>query len=205
MGCYDRFVLPRLIDWAMKNPDVARLRAEWIPQARGRVLEIGMGSGLNLPFYSAEVHSVLGLEPSPELQQKARQRAAGRDLSVEFVSQSAEERLPLPDASIDTAVCTWTLCSIPNAALALQQLKRVLKPQGRLLFLEHGQAPDAGVVAWQDRLTPVWKRLTGGCHLNRRIDQLLRDAGFEITQLQTGYLPGPRPITYTYQGFAQVN
>lgn len=205
MGCYDRFVLPRLIDWAMKNPDVARLRAEWIPQARGRVLEIGMGSGLNLPFYSAEVHSVLGLEPSPELQRKARRQAAGRDLPVEFLSQSAEERLPLPEASIDTAVCTWTLCSIPNAALALQQVRRILKPQGRLLFLEHGQAPDASVVAWQDRLTPVWKRLTGGCHLNRRIDQLLRDAGFEITQLQTGYLPGPRPITYTYQGFAQVN
>lgn len=204
MGGYARFVLPRLIDWAMKNPDVTRLRAEWIPQVRGRVLEIGMGSGLNLPFYSGEVQSVLGLEPSPELQHKARRRAAGRDLPVEFVSQSAEERLPLPEASIDTAVCTWTLCSIPNAALALQQVKRVLKPQGRLLFLEHGQAPDAGVVAWQDRLTPVWKRLTGGCHLNRRIDQLLRDAGFEITQLQTGYLPGPRPITYTYQGFARV-
>ena len=128
----------------------------------------------------------------------------GRRFAVEFLTQSAEERLPLASASIDTAVITWTLCSIPDAAKALHEVKRVLKAGGRLIFLEHGRAPDPGVAVWQDRLTPLWKPVTGGCHLNRKPDELISGAGFQITELRTCYLPGPRPVTYTYQGFANV-
>jgi ubiquinone/menaquinone biosynthesis C-methylase UbiE len=187
----------------MKNKDLTRLRGAWVPQARGEVLEVGIGSGLNLPFYSSEVARVYGIEPSVALQEMARRRAAVGRTKVEFLSQSAEEVLPLADKSVDTIVMTWTLCSIPDAPRALAQMKRVLKADGRLLFIEHGRSPDAGVVAWQDRLTPVWKKIGGGCHLNRKIDELLTTAGFVIAELKTSYLPGPRPMTYTYQGFAR--
>jgi ubiquinone/menaquinone biosynthesis C-methylase UbiE len=203
MGFYAKHILPRLLDLAMRNKETARLRAAWIPQARGEVLEIGIGSGLNLPFYSSEVHQIYGVDPSVELQRMARQRATTGRGKVEFLTQSAEEPLPLASATIDTVVVTWTVCSIPNAAKALQEMKRVLKGSGRLIFVEHGRAPDPAVAAWQDRLTPVWKRITGGCHLNRRIDELVMEAGFQISDLKTCYVAGPRPMTYTYQGIAQ--
>jgi ubiquinone/menaquinone biosynthesis C-methylase UbiE len=204
MGFYAQYVLPHIIDLAMRNKETARLRAAWIPRARGEVLEVGIGSGLNLPFYSSQVQRVYGVDPSPELQWMARKRAATGRIPVEFLAQSAEEPLPLVNASIDTIVITWTLCSIPNAPNALQQIKRVLKTSGQLLFLEHGRSPDPGVVAWQDRLTPLWKRISGGCHLNRKVDELITAAGFQITELKTFYLPGPHPMTYTYQGFARL-
>jgi len=203
MGLYAKYIWPLLIDVGMRNKDTSRLRAAWIPHARGDVLEIGIGSGLNLPYYSPEVQRVYGVDPSLELQRMARKRAAAGRLPVEFLAQSAEQPLPLPNASIDTVVVTWTLCSIPDVSPALQQMHRVLKPSGRLIFLEHGRATDPRVVAWQDRLTPLWKRFTGGCHLNRKVDELIAAAGFRITELQTCYVPGPRPITYTYQGCAQ--
>jgi ubiquinone/menaquinone biosynthesis C-methylase UbiE len=204
MGLYSQYVLPRIIDLAMRNKETARLREAWIPHARGEVLEVGIGSGLNLPFYSPEVQHVYGVDPSLELQRIARRRLPAGHIQIEFLPQSAEERLPLAEASIDTIVITWTLCSIPNAARALRQIKRVLKASGRLIFLEHGRAPDHGVAAWQDRLTPLWKRIAGGCHLNRKVDELITATGFQITELNTFYLPGPRPMTYTYQGFAQL-
>ena len=188
----------------MRNKDTTRLRAECVPQARGNVLEIGIGSGLNLPFYSSDVKRVYGVDPSLELQRMAKKRVSAVPFEVEFVRQSAEEPFPLGDSSIDTVVITWTLCSIPNPAPALQQMKRVLKASGRLIFVEHGRAADPRVVIWQDRITPVWKRIGGGCHLNRKIDELIRAAGFQISELKTFYLPGPRPMTYTYQGLAQV-
>ena len=203
MSLYAKHVLPHLIDLAMRNPDVARLRAAWIPRARGDVLEVGIGSGLNLPYYSPEVRRVFGVDPSLELQRKARTRAASGRVPVEFLAQSAEQALSLPDASMDTVVLTWTLCSIPDVSPALAEMRRVLRPSGRLIFLEHGRAPDAPVTAWQDRLTPFWKPLAGGCHLNRQVDHLIAAAGFRITELQTCYLPGPRPMTFTYQGFAE--
>lgn len=202
MSFYSKYVLPRLIDLAMRNKETACLRALWVPQARGEVLEVGIGSGLNLPFYSSEVQRVVGVDPSVELQRIARKRADSGRFNVEFLLQSAEEQLPLSNAKIDTAVLTWTLCSIENPSNALREIKRVLKPDGRLIFLEHGIAPDSRVVIWQDRLTPVWKRLAGGCHLNRRIDQIIKEAGFQIPELRTCYIPGPRAMTYTYQGIA---
>ena len=202
MGFYARCVLPRVIDLSMRNKETTRLRSAWIPHARGEVLEVGIGSGLNLPFYSSQVQRVYAVEPSLELQRMASKRAAGRT-QIEFFSQSAEEPLPLADASIDTVVITWALCSIPDASTALRQIKRVLRANGRLIFLEHGLAPDPGVAAWQERLTPFWKRIARGCHLNRKVDEFITDAGFQITELKTCYIRGPRPITYMYQGFAQ--
>jgi ubiquinone/menaquinone biosynthesis C-methylase UbiE len=204
MAFYARYVLPRIIDLVMRNKESARLRAAWIPHARGQVLEVGIGSGLNLPFYSREVEHICGVDPSLELQRMARKRLPA-GIQVEFLPQSAEERLPLADASIDTIVLTWTLCSIGNPHKALEQMARVMKPGGQLIFVEHGRAPDPGVVSWQDRLTPYWKRIAGGCHLNRKVDELITDAGFQITELKTFYLPGPRPMAYTYQGIGQVN
>ncbi|HKD73381.1 MAG TPA: class I SAM-dependent methyltransferase [Candidatus Acidoferrum sp.] len=203
MGVYAKYVLPRFIDFSMRNKDAARIRAEWVPHARGDVLEVGIGSGLNLPLYSREVRLIYGVDPSLELQKIARQRLSGQAIKVDFLSQSAERTLPLSDKSIDTVVMTWTLCSIANPLRALQEMKRVLKPSGRLIFVEHGRSPDSKVAAWQDRLTPVWKRIGGGCHLNRKVDALLAEAGFTIDELKTTYLRGPRPMTFTYQGFAR--
>ena len=188
----------------MRNRETARVRGDWVPNARGIVLEIGIGSGLNLPFYSEQVSRIYGVEPSPELEKLARKRSVDKTMQVEFFSQSAEQSIPVPDQSVDTVVITWTLCSIADPTRALQQMKRTLKPSGRLIFVEHGRAPDSGVAAWQDRLTPIWKRIGGGCHLNRKIDDLLLNAGFTIDELRTTYLPGPRPMTYTYQGFAHL-
>jgi ubiquinone/menaquinone biosynthesis C-methylase UbiE len=204
MGLYAKYLLPRIIDLAMRNEETARLRADWVPLARGEVLEVGIGSGLNLPFYSSDVQRVYGVDPSVELQRIARGRVVAAPVEVEFLSQSAEEPLPLADASIDTVVTTWTLCSIANAPKALREMKRVLKASGRLVFLEHGRAPDAGVADWQERITPLWKNITGGCHLNRKIDDLITAAGFRITELKTFYVRGPRPMTYTYQGVAET-
>lgn len=203
MGLYSRYILPHLIDLAMRNKETARLRAALIPQAKGDVLEIGIGSGLNLPFYSAQVKHVLGVDPSLELQQMAQKRAE-RKMDVDFLIQSAEQELPVPDASIDTIVITWSLCSISESAEALRNMRRTLKADGKLLFIEHGRSRDRGVVAWQDRITPAWRRIAGGCHLNRKIDELISAAGFRITGLDTFYTVGPRPMTYTYQGIAEL-
>jgi ubiquinone/menaquinone biosynthesis C-methylase UbiE len=203
VGFYAKHILPHVIDLAMRNPAATRLRGEWIPRATGDVLEVGIGSGLNLPFYTNRVRRVYGLDPSPWLQQMARQRAHHLPVQVEFVSQPAERSIPLPTESIDTVVLTWTLCSVDDPALALDEVRRVMKADGRLIFIEHGSAPDEGVRAWQHSLTPWWKRFTGGCHLNREIKTLLSRSGFQCLDYQEGYLSGPRPLMFTYRGVAQ--
>jgi ubiquinone/menaquinone biosynthesis C-methylase UbiE len=201
-GIYAKYVLPRVLDLAMRKKDLAQLRALWVSQARGEVLEVGMGSGLNLPFYSEDVQSISGVEPSLEMQKIARKRLKA-ERPVVFLTQSAEDKLPFAESSVDTVLSTWTLCTIPDAPRALREMRRVLRPEGRFIFIEHGCSPDAGVVAWQNRLNPVWNRIGGGCNLNRKIAELIEGAGFRITELKTEYLPGPRPMTYTYQGFAE--
>jgi ubiquinone/menaquinone biosynthesis C-methylase UbiE len=203
MGLYAKYVLPHVIDLAMQDKETTRIRSEVIPHAHGMVLELGIGSGLNLPFYSDRVRRVYGVDPSLELQKIARKRAATASVAVEFLSQAAEEPLPLDERSIDTVVITWTLCSIPEVSKALLQVKRVLKPTGQLIFVEHGLAPDLSVQTWQNRINPIWKPIAGGCNLNRKIDDLITSAGFEITELTMTYLPGPRPLTFTYQGIAR--
>jgi ubiquinone/menaquinone biosynthesis C-methylase UbiE len=199
---YERWVLPRLIDLAMRNKEVKRYRGKVIPRAAGRVLEIGGGSGLNLPYYKrGAVTALCTLDPSAALVRMAKRKLGQAGIPAELVLGSAED-LPLADASVDTVVSTWTLCSIPDIGRALREARRVLKPGGSLLFVEHGRAPDAGVARWQDRLEPLWKPLAGGCHLTRRIDRLIAQAGFEIVEMENEYLKGPRPVTYTYCGRA---
>jgi ubiquinone/menaquinone biosynthesis C-methylase UbiE len=199
---YNRRVLPRLIDFAMTREDATRLRAAHVPAAHGVVLEVGIGSGLNLPFYTRGVTRVYGVDPSAELLAMARERAAAAPFPVELVHGSAD-RIALGDASVDTVVATWSLCSIANAPEALREMRRVLKPGGTFIFVEHGLAPDGGVRKWQNRLTPFWRPFAGGCHLNRKMDDLVRGAGFAITELRTEYLPGPRAFTFMYQGRAE--
>jgi ubiquinone/menaquinone biosynthesis C-methylase UbiE len=201
-GVYERWVLPKLIDLAMRNKQVTRYRRRTIPAAAGRVLEIGAGSGLNLRFYGGEVQHLYALDPSTRLLEMARKKRPAAEFPVEYLDASAEE-LPLDSGSIDTVVSTWTLCSVPDAARALREARRVLKPGGLLLFTEHGFAPDPRVQAWQRRLDPLWSRVAGGCHLDRRIDRLIREAGFDIAEMTNEYLKGPRPITYTYSGQAR--
>jgi len=202
MGLYTKFVLPRLLDLAMRNQEIARLRAEWIPRARGGVLEVGIGSGLNLAFYSSEVHYVLGVDPSRELLALAHNRIRLAPFKIDLLLQSAEHALPLTDGSIDTAVVTWTLCCMTDPLQALLEMNRVLKPEGHLIFVEHGRAPDSNVAIWQDRITPLWKHVAGGCTLNRKMDQLITTAGFQVAELATEYTRGPRAMTYTFQGVA---
>jgi ubiquinone/menaquinone biosynthesis C-methylase UbiE len=201
MAFYQDQIIPLLINWSMRQRNLAAYRSRIVPAAEGSVLEIGIGSGLNLPFYSRNVAHVIGLEPSPKLLAMARRVQRTGSGSVEFIEGSAEA-IPLKDASVDTVVTTWTLCSIPDASRALRDMRRVLRPGGRLLFVEHGRAPDANVVWWQDRLTPVWKRLGGGCHLNRAVGTLIEGAGFQFDRLQTGYMRGPKPMTFMYEGCA---
>ena len=201
MGFYQDQIVPLLINWSMRQENLAAYRARIIPAAEGRVLEIGIGSGLNLPFYSRNVARVIGLEPSPKLLAMARRVRTGNG-PVEFIEGSAEA-IPLQDASVDTVVTTWTLCSIPDALRALRDMRRVLRAGGRLLFVEHGRSPDPNVMWWQDRLTPAWKRLGGGCHLNRAIGTLIEGAGFQFDRLQTGYMRGPKPMTFMYEGSAR--
>lgn len=203
MSWYERHILPHLIECACGLGRVMQLRAELIPQAKGRVLEVGIGTGLNLPYYDAKHAShICGLDPSPEMNRLTQRRAAAITIPVESVALSAE-RIEAANHSFDTVVSTFTLCTIPDAVTALREMRRVLKPDGKLLFCEHGQAPDASVHRWQNRLTPLWKPVAGGCHLNRNIPALLREGGFAIQQLEASYLPGPRPMMFVYRGLAQ--
>jgi ubiquinone/menaquinone biosynthesis C-methylase UbiE len=202
MGFYDDRILPHVINLAMRNRELRPYRERVISAAEGRVLEIGIGSGINLPFYR-RAENILGLEPSPRLAEMTRQRAVNRRISSVHVIEGSAEAIPLDNDSVDTVVTTWTLCSIPRASLALTEMRRVLKPGGQLLFVEHGRAPEENVRKWQDRLTPVWKRVGGGCHLNRPIRDLIEGAGFSIQQIDTGYMKGPKPMSFMYEGRAR--
>jgi SAM-dependent methyltransferase len=197
---YRERILPHVIDWAMRQDTFTEYRQRLVPAAEGRVLEIGAGSGLNLPFYSAKAKTLFALDPSLGLLSLACRQPTG-NRSVVWI-EGAAEAIPLEDRSVDTVLTTWTLCSIKHVAGALHELRRVLKPSGKLLFVEHGRAPDAAVRRWQDLLTPVWRRVAGGCHLNRPMDRLIEDAGFRIDGLRTGYMKGPRMMTFMYEGCA---
>lgn len=202
MSFYARSIFPWLLDLGMRNKEARRYRERVIPQATGRVLEVGIGSGLNLPFYGAGVRHLFALEPSPQLRKMAGRRTKDARFTVEFLDRSAEE-IPLERGSVDTVVTTWTLCTIPDAVRALEEMKRVLKPGGVLLFVEHGLAPDPGVRAWQRRLNPLWNRIGGGCHLNREIDDLIVRSGFQLTELKTEYAKGLKPLSFIYCGRAR--
>ncbi|MCG7199632.1 class I SAM-dependent methyltransferase [Marinobacter pelagius] len=203
MSFYEDRILPHIIDKACSMGQVMKLRSQVVPNARGTVLEVGMGSAINLEFYDADrVELVYGLEPSDGMRRKARPNLQRSRIKVEWLDLPGEE-IPLDDNSVDTVLLTFTLCTIPDWQAALQQMKRVLKPGGELLFLEHGESEDPGVRKWQNRITPAWKKLAGGCHLNRHIADLLSVAGFEIRELENLYIPqAPKIAGYIYKGRA---
>jgi len=202
MSFYQDRILPHLTHLAMRQRILRPYRERVVAGAAGRVLEIGIGSGVNLPLYSRALREVVGLEPSPRLLSMAERGAERADLPVRLLEGSAES-IPLDDASVDTVIMTWTLCSIPDAGRALAEVRRVLRPGGRLLFVEHGEAPDAWIRWWQDRLTPMTKRFVGGCHLGRPIRNLIERGGFRIEHLATGYLKGRNPTSYMFEGSAR--
>src|SRR6266540_265597 len=198
MRFYEQCVLPWLLHLSMRQHRLDPYRQRALASARGAVLEVGAGSGLNFPLYGADVSLVCAIDPSSELLNMARRRSKA-PFPIVLLRASAED-LPFQDASFDTVVTTWTLCTIPNALNALREMNRVLKTAGHLLFVEHGLSPEHRVARWQDWLTPCWKSIGGGCHLNRKIDDLITAAGFRIDQLRMGYMRGPRPLTYMYEG-----
>ncbi len=203
MSFYHEHILPRFIDLACGTKPIDYQRRKVVPHAEGRVLEVGMGSGLNLAHYDpAKVEKLWGLEPSHGMRERAAHRVSGLPFAMEWLDLPGEE-IPLDTDSIDTVVLTYALCTIPDWLKALQQMRRVLKPGGKLLFSEHGRAPDAAVQNWQRRLNPLWMKIAGGCHLNRDIPDLLRQGGFSVCDLQTLYLPStPRIAGFTYWGHA---
>jgi len=203
MGFYDKFLLPKLVHFSCAQSPAMRQREKVVPLATGRVLEIGIGSGLNIPFYDTrKVEHLWGLDPSAEMWSIAQKSAASHHLDAEFI-QSGAESIPLDNDSADTVLVTYTLCTIPDVHAALDEIRRVLKPGGTLIFCEHGTAPDKHIERWQNRFNPLWKKLAGGCNLNRPIPDLLRQAGFKSGDMQTMYLPGWRPATFNYWGTAR--
>jgi ubiquinone/menaquinone biosynthesis C-methylase UbiE len=201
MGFYAKYVLPRLTHLSMRQARLRAYRERVVGGARGRVLEIGFGSGLNLPFYGQTVDEIIGVDASPEMLALAEQAIASSRHKVRVLARSAGD-LPLDDQSIDTIVVTWSLCSIVDVGWALTEARRVLRSGGQMRFVEHGLSPDRNVATWQDRLTPLWRRCAGGCHLNRKMDDLIRGGGFQLAELSTAYARGPRPMVYMYEGVA---
>lgn len=204
MSFYEEHVLPHLINQACTIGPIMKLRQQVVPKATGEVLEVGMGSGVNLQYYDPDkVSLVWGLEPSEGMRRKAAHNVARSPINVRWLDLPGE-RIPLDDDSVDTVLLTYTLCTIPDWYLAMQQMRRVLKPGGQLLFCEHGRAPEPGVRKWQDRITPVWKKIAGGCHLNRPIGKLIEESGFEIESLENLYIEhAPRIAGYMYHGVAR--
>jgi len=203
MGFYDRHILPRLLNAAMSAKPITYQRRKVVPRAQGRVLEIGFGAGHNLPFYdAAKVSHIWALEPALEMRVRAAERVAASPIALEFLDLPGEQ-IPLDDETADTVLVTYTLCTIPDVHGALGEMRRVMKSGGRMIFCEHGEAPDEGVQRWQRRLTPTWKAIGGGCHLGRPIPSLIRDAGFRVDKMETMYLPGtPRFAAFNYWGDA---
>jgi ubiquinone/menaquinone biosynthesis C-methylase UbiE len=200
---WSRYALPRIVHFSCSRKPNMRQREKVIPLAEGEVLELGFGSGLNMAYYdAAKVSKVWGLDPSAGMAALAARTIRDAAVEVELIGRPGDE-IPLSDASIDTVVVTYTLCSIPITEPVLRQMARVLKPSGQLVFCEHGAAPDADVRRWQNRLDPLWSRCGGGCHLNREIPRLIEEGGFRIEGLETMYIPGWRPACFNYWGTAK--
>lgn len=199
---YKRWILPTILDLVMQQNQLEKYRRAVVAAAHGKVLEVGVGSGLNFSIYGEQVEIVFGIDPSPGLLTIARRRAATAGVRAQLLQGSATA-IPLADKSVNTVLMTWTLCSIADPLAALREMRRVLKPGGKLRFVEHGLSPDTIVERWQHRLAPIWCHVAGGCRLDRKMDDLMRAAGFELTELRTEYAHGPRPMTYMYLGCAQ--
>ena len=202
MSFYERYCLPHFLNFVCRLKDIQDQREKVVPLAHGRVLEIGMGSGLNIPFYNVnKIELVWGLEPSEGMRKKAQTNLKRAPFEVRWLDLPSED-IPLEDNSVDTVVLTYTLCTIPDWHKALQQMRRVLKPSGSLLFCEHGEAPDESVRKWQKRINPLWGKIAGGCHLNRPIPRYLEGGGFKIKKIDSAYIPGPKIVSFEYWGAA---
>jgi ubiquinone/menaquinone biosynthesis C-methylase UbiE len=201
MSFYRDQVLPRVLDVVLDDTDLAEVRARVAARLSGTVLEVGFGSGLNVPFYPDEVRRVLAVDPATVGRKLAAKRVATSHVQVDYLDP-AHGTLALEDESVDHVLVTWTMCTIPDVAAALREMHRVLRPGGQLHFAEHGRSPQAAVARWQDRLNPLQHALAGGCNLNRRIDRLVEGAGFELLHLENFYLKGPKVMGYMYEGSA---
>ena len=203
MSLYEKYVLPKFLNCACGSKPVARQREKVVPLAEGKVLEIGIGSGLNLPFYDkTKVDEIGGLDPSEELSEMARAVAIQEGMEVNFISSGAEE-IPLPDDHFDSVLITYTMCTIPEVIRANTEIRRVLKNQGKMIFCEHGAAPDDNIRKWQKRINPFWGKIAGGCNIDRNIPSLIQDSGFDIIEIEEMYLPNtPKIAGYNFWGYA---
>jgi SAM-dependent methyltransferase len=201
MGTYQDRILPRVVDVLMNRPELVSIRARVTAELHGEVLEIGFGSGLNVPHYPAGVTRVRAVDPATLGRRLAAKRVAASSVPVEYIGLDGQA-LPVESASVDHVLTTWTLCTIPAVERALSEACRVLRPGGGFHFVEHGRSPDARVAVWQDRLTPLQRRLAGGCHLNRPIERLVAESGLDLTRLETYYMSGPKAFGYTFEGRA---
>tara|TARA_X000001036_G_scaffold13464_1_gene11482 strand:- start:328 stop:948 length:621 start_codon:yes stop_codon:yes gene_type:complete len=203
MSLYEKYVLPKFLNCACGSKPVSYQRKKVVPLAEGKVLEIGIGSGLNLPFYDkAKIDEIWGLDPSEQLSEMAKQVADEESMEVKFISSGAED-IPLPDNYFDCVLVTYTMCTIPEVQRANQEIRRVLKEDGKMIFCEHGEAPDQNIRKWQNRINPFWGKLAGGCNINRKIPSLIQDSGFDIIEMEEMYLPNtPKIAGYNYWGYA---
>ncbi len=202
MGLYDKFILPKMTEFLCSGKSIMYQRKKIVPLAKGRVLEVGIGSGLNLQFYdSSKVERIWGLDPSDQMRKMAEERVKDTPFEVEFINLSSAE-IPLELKTVNTVLVTFTLCTIPNVVQALREMRRVLVPGGELIFCEHGLAPDKKTRRWQNRMNPIWKQIGGGCHLNRPIPNLIEQGGFKIKNIETMYIPGWKPASFNYWGSA---
>ncbi|MDA8899805.1 class I SAM-dependent methyltransferase [Gammaproteobacteria bacterium] len=204
MGLYDKYILPKFLNCACGSKPINYQRQKVVPLAKGKVLDIGIGSGLNIPFYNSDkIDQVIGIDPSHELIELAKELANDSKASIELVIGSAES-IPYPDNFFDTVLVTYTMCTIPNVSIANKEIWRVLKDDGRLIFCEHGLAPDKKISKWQNRIDPFWSKIAGGCHLNRDIQKLITDAGFSFESLDKMYIPStPKFAGYNYWGIGK--
>jgi len=204
LSFYDKYILPKFLNCACGSKPINYQREKIVPLAEGTVLDVGIGSGLNIPYYNkSKIECLYGLDPSIELLNLAKSLAKKNELEIEFLECGAEA-IPLPNDSVDTVVITYTLCTIPDTQLSNKEIMRVLKPDGKLLFCEHGLAPDINIAKWQKRINPIWNKIAGGCNLNRDIPELIRSSGLKILNMEEMYLPStPKFAGYNYWGVAK--
>lgn len=202
MGFYEKYILPCCLDKACSIGPIEKQRAKIVPFATGHVLEIGIGSGLNLPHYDpTKVEKITGVDPDEHIWKRSQTRRKAVQFPVERIGLSGED-IPMSTGSVDTVVVTYSLCTIPNPIKALREMRRILKPGGDILFCEHGRSAEANIVKWQNRIDPLWSKIAGGCHSGRDIPDLLEQAGLQTTELHQGYIPGPKVLAYNYWGRA---